>query len=54
MSATMEDSAVREGEISKAYCDGCKRETKWSLIQRVFHTFWKCLECGAERVASNR
>ena len=36
------------------YCNNCGRETKWTLIERVFHYIWKCLECGAERVASNR
>jgi len=50
----MEGGAVREGEISTGYCDSCKRETKWTFIQRVFHNFWKCLECGVERVASSR
>jgi len=50
----MKSGAVIEGDMCTAYCEGCKRETKWTLIQRVFHNMWKCLECGAERVASNR
>jgi|GEM_PF-7046947 hypothetical protein len=53
-SAAMEGVAFREGDKSTAYCDCCKRETTWTLIQRVFHNFWKCLECGVERVASSR
>ena len=54
ISGVMEGGAVREGETSTGYCDSCKRETQWTLVQRVFHNFWKCLECGLERVASNR
>jgi ribosomal protein L37AE/L43A len=50
----MENKAAREGDTTTAYCDVCERETKWTLIERVFHFIWKCLICGRERVGPSR
>jgi len=43
---------LREGDACTAYCKDCERETVWTLVPRVFHNIWKCLVCGAERIAS--
>jgi hypothetical protein len=50
----VKNSVPKEGDTCVAHCSVCQRETSWTFIQRVFHNFWKCLECGAERVASAR
>jgi hypothetical protein len=42
---------MKEDDTSLAYCEDCNRETNWTLIQRYFHNFWKCLTCGRERIA---
>jgi len=47
------EEKFREG-VSTDYCRGCERDTNWTLIERVFHYIWKCLACGAERVAASR
>jgi hypothetical protein len=43
-----------EGDTCKAYCEKCRQQTTWTLIERVFHYIWKCVICGAERFGPPR